>query len=361
VAPLRRHGGGEPAWVRRLCVGLVLGWLGLVLVLPLALVFREAFAAGLRVWWQAVGGGIDPATLVGNDVAALARALDARAAARAAISLTLVSAGSAVVLNTVFGVAAAWLLTRYTFPGKTLITALIDLPFAISPVVAGLMIILVYGVHGWVAARPLATIERPVLILSAIVSVAALVAAARSRDGRRRWLVVATLAAAAGGAWLGWLRPWLAAGGDLPMVFATPGIVLATVFVTFPFVARELIPVMQSLGQEEEQAALSLGAGGWTILWRITLPNVKWGLLYGLTLANARAMGEFGAVSVVSGHIRGQTISLPLHIEILFNEFQFTAAFAMASLLAMLALLTLAAKSLLEWRLARIGLCRESP
>jgi sulfate transport system permease protein len=214
--------------------------------------------------------------------------------ALAAIKLTLVTAAIAVPLNLVFGVAAAWAIAKFSFPGKNVLITLIDLPFSVSPVIAGLIFVLVFGLQGW-------------------------------------------------------LGPWLAEH-DLKVIFAVPGIVLATVFVTFPFVARELIPLMQAQGNEQEEAATVLGARGWQTFWRITLPNVKWGLLYGVILCNARAMGEFGAVSVVSGHIRGVTNTLPLHVEILYNEYQFAAAFACASLLALLALVTLALKEFIEGR-----------
>ena len=214
--------------------------------------------------------------------------------ARSALNLTLITAAIAVPLNLVFGVCAAWAITKFEFRGKSLLISLIDLPFSVSPVVAGLVYVLVFGAQGW-------------------------------------------------------LGPWLLEH-DIKIVFAVPGIVLATIFVTFPFIARELIPLMQAQGTDDEQAAVSLGASGWKTFWRVTLPNIKWGLLYGVLLCNARAFGEFGAVSVVSGHIRGMTNTLPLHIEILYNEYAFAAAFAVASLLASLALVTLAAKSFLEWR-----------
>jgi sulfate transport system permease protein len=214
--------------------------------------------------------------------------------ALAALRLTLVTAAIAVPANVLFGLAASWAVARFDFPGRSVLLTLIDLPFAISPVISGLVFVLLFGRQGW-------------------------------------------------------LGPWLAAH-DLRIVFAVPGIVLATIFVTFPFVARELIPVMQAQGRDEEEAAVVLGASGWQIFWRVTLPNVKWGLLYGVVLCNARAMGEFGAVSVVSGHIRGLTNTLPLHVEILYNEYQFQAAFAVASLLALLALVTLVARSVVEWR-----------
>jgi sulfate/thiosulfate transport system permease protein len=215
----------------------------------------------------------------------------------AAIRLTLLTAAIAVPLNLIFGVAAAWAIAKHEFRGKSILTTLVDLPFSVSPVVAGLAYVLVFGANGW-------------------------------------------------------LGPWLDAH-DIKVIFAVPGIVLATVFITFPFVARELIPLMQAQGNDEEQAAIVLGASGWQTFWRVTLPNVKWGLLYGLILSNARAMGEFGAVAVVSGHIRGQTTTMPLQVEILYNEYDSVGAFAVASLLALLALVTLVAKSIVEWRAAR--------
>jgi sulfate transport system permease protein len=268
--PTRRY--TEPAWFRCLVVAFILGWLGLFLFLPLATVFHAAFAKG----WQAY----------------LASFTD-RAAAHA-IWLSLSVAGIAVVANTVFGVAAAWLLTRYRFRGRQILVSLIDLPFAVSPVIAGLVFVLLFGMQGFF------------------------------------------------GEWLN--------DHDVRIIFALPGLVLATVFVSFPFVARELIPVMEAVGAEEEEAARVLGAGGWAIFWRVTLPNVKWGLIYGVILCSARCLGEFGAVSVVSGHIRGQTNTLPLHVEILYNEYQFSAAFACASLLSLLGVATLAIKELAAWR-----------
>ena len=262
----------EPAWVRRLLISLALAFMLLFLVLPLAAVFAEA----LRKGWEAYGQAL--------------REPDAWSAIR----LTLITAAIAVPLNLVFGVAAAWAIAKFEFRGKAVLITLIDLPFSVSPVVAGLVYVLVFGAQGW-------------------------------------------------------LGPWLAAH-DIKVIFAIPGIVLATVFVTFPFIARELIPLMQAQGNEEEQAALVLGATGWQTFWRVTLPSIKWGLLYGVILCNARAMGEFGAVSVVSGHIRGQTNTIPLHVEILYNEYQSVAAFAVASLLALLALVTLVIKSAVQWR-----------
>jgi sulfate transport system permease protein len=262
----------EPPWVRRALIGGALLFLSLFLFVPLLAVFVEAFKKGWEVYLAAI---------VEDD-------------ALSAMKLTLLAAFIAVPLNLVFGVAAAWCIAKFDFRGKNLLLTLIDLPFSVSPVIAGLIYMLVFGLQGWLGE---------------------------------------------------WLRD-----EDLKIVFAVPGIVLATVFVTFPFVARELIPLMQAQGQEQEEAARVLGANGWQIFWRVTLPNVKWALLYGVILCNARAMGEFGAVSVVSGHIRGQTNTLPLHIEILYNEYQFAAAFAVASLLASLALVTLVLKYIVEQR-----------
>jgi len=262
----------EPLWVRLFLISIAVVFLVVVLLLPLAAVFAEAFRQGWQAYTEAL---VEP---------------DAWSALR----LTLLVAAIAVPLNLVFGVAAAWAIARFEFRGKSLLVTLIDLPFSVSPVISGLIYVLVYGLHGW-------------------------------------------------------FGEWLDARG-LQVIFAVPGIVLATVFVTFPFVARELIPLLQEQGSQEEEAALSLGASGWTMFWRVTLPNIRWGLLYGVLLCNARAMGEFGAVSVVSGHIRGETNTLPLHVEILYNEYNFVAAFAVASLLALLALITLVIKTFLEWR-----------
>ncbi len=262
----------EPRWVQRLLIGVALTFMALFLVLPLATVFVEALSQG----WQAYAAAL------------------AEPEAWAAIRLTLLIAAIAVPLNLVFGVAAAWAIAKFEFRGKTLLITLVDLPFSVSPVVAGLVYVLVFGAQGW-------------------------------------------------------LGPWLQAQ-DIRIIFAVPGIVLATLFVTFPFIARELIPLMQAQGQDEEQAAIVLGANGWQAFWHVTLPNIRWGLIYGVILCNARAMGEFGAVSVVSGHIRGETNTMPLHVEILYNEYQSVAAFAVASLLALLALVTLAIKSFIEWR-----------
>ena len=262
----------EPRGVQLLLIAVALAFLALFLVAPLVVVFQQALEKGLSAYLAAI------------------REKDALAALR----LTLLTAAIAVPANLLFGLAASWAIARFDFPGRSLLLTLIDLPFAISPVISGMVFILLFGRQGW-------------------------------------------------------LGPSLAAH-DIKVVFAVPGIVLATVFVTFPFVARELIPVMQAQGRDEEEAAVVLGASGWQLFWRVTLPNVKWGLLYGVILCNARAMGEFGAVSVVSGHIRGLTNTLPLHVEILYNEYQFQAAFAVASLLALLAIVTLVAKSVVEWR-----------
>jgi sulfate/thiosulfate transport system permease protein len=262
----------EAAAVRWLLIGVAALFLGLFLLLPLVVVFTAAFEKGIGMYLQ---------TLRDPD------ALDA-------IRLTLLAAAIAVPFNLLFGIAASWAIAKFEFFGKTLLITLIDLPFSVSPVVSGLIYVLIFGLQGL-------------------------------------------------------LGPWLDAH-DYKIIFAVPGIVLATIFVTFPFVARELIPLIHAQGNEEEEAALTLGASGWQTFFRVTLPNVKWGLLYGVILCNARAMGEFGAVSVVSGHIRGLTNTIPLHIEILYNEYQYVAAFAMASLLALLALVTLAVKSLIEWR-----------
>src|SRR6478736_7476348 len=261
--------------MRRSLIALALVFLTLFLFVPLAAVFVQAFAKGIDVYWAA---------LVDDD-------------ALSALKLTLISALVAVPLNLVFGIAAAWAIAKFDFRGKNVLLTLIDLPFSVSPVISGLIYVLVFGLQGWFGE---------------------------------------------------WLRDH-----DLKIIFAVPGIVLATVFITFPFIARELIPLMQAQGTEQEEAARVLGAGGWQIFRRITLPNVKWALLYGVILCNARAMGEFGAVSVVSGHIRGQTNTMPLHIEILYNEYQFAAAFAVASLLAGLALVTLLVKFLVERRIQR--------
>jgi sulfate/thiosulfate transport system permease protein len=264
----------EASWVRYILISVTLLFLSLFLFIPLAAVFTEALRKGVQTYFSAI---VEPDAL-------------------SAIKLTLIAAGIAVPLNLIFGVAAAWAIAKFEFKGKSFLITLIDLPFAVSPVIAGLIYVLMFGLQGWF------------------------------------------------GEWL--------SDHDLKIIFAIPGIVLATIFVTFPFVARELIPLMQAQGKEEEEAALVLGASGWQMFWRVTLPNIKWGLLYGVILCNARAMGEFGAVSVVSGHIRGLTNTLPLHVEILYNEYNYAAAFAVASLLALLALLTLALKSYVEWQAA---------
>ena len=266
---------GESRAVRWTLIGVALAFLALTLVLPLALVFVQALAKGLPAYWEAI------------------REPDALSAAK----LTLLIASIAVPVNLIFGVAAAWCISKFEFPGKQLLVTLIDLPFAVSPVISGMIFVLLFGAHGW-------------------------------------------------------FGPWLDKH-DIRIIFAVPGIVLATTFVTAPFIARELIPLMQEQGTEEEEAAIVLGAGGWQTFRRITLPNIKWGLLYGLILCNARAMGEFGAVSVVSGHIRGETNTLPLHVEILYNEYAFAASFAVASVLTLLALVTLALKTAVEWQQRR--------
>ncbi|HEY4077107.1 MAG TPA: sulfate ABC transporter permease subunit CysW [Rhizomicrobium sp.] len=264
----------DPLWLKLLLGAVAVGFIAVLLLLPLALVFKEAFASGISAFWTAI---IEPDSL-------------------AAVKLSLIAAGIAVPLNSVFGVAAAWAIAKYDFPGKTFLLTLIDLPFSVSPVVSGLIYVLVFGMQGW-------------------------------------------------------FGPWLA-DHDIHILFALPGIVLATVFVTFPFVARELIPLMVDQGRDEEEAAATLGATGFQTFLRVTLPNIKWGLLYGVLLCNARALGEFGAVSVVSGHIRGQTNTMPLHVQLLYDNYDYAGAFAVAALLAMLALVTLALKTLLEWRYA---------
>jgi sulfate transport system permease protein len=272
-APRKATNTLEPNWVRYALITVALLFLTLFLFVPLVAVFYEALKHGWTTYKEAV---VEPDAL-------------------AAIKLTLIAAGISVPLNLVFGVAAAWAIAKFDFRGKSLLLTLIDLPFSVSPVISGLIYVLLFGSQGW-------------------------------------------------------FGPWLM-DHDIKILFAVPGIVLATVFITFPFVARELIPLMQAQGSEEEEAALVLGASGWATFRRVTLPNIKWGLLYGVILCNARAMGEFGAVSVVSGHIRGETNTMPLQVEILYNEYNFTAAFAIASLLALLALVTLAVKSFIEWRL----------
>jgi sulfate/thiosulfate transport system permease protein len=264
----------EPAVVRWLLTATALLFLLCFLIAPVAMVFAQALQKGAHAYLAAVS---DPEALL-------------------SLRLTLLVAVLVVPLNLLFGLAAAWAVTKFAFPGRNLLVTLIDLPFAVSPVVSGLIFVLLFGAHGLAG-------------------------------------------------------PWLAAHG-IRIIFAVPGIVLTTLFVTAPFVARELIPLMQAQGRDEEEAAVTLGASGWQVFWRVTLPNIRWGVLYGVILCNARAMGEFGAVSVVSGHIRGVTNTLPLHVEILYNEYNFTGAFAVASLLALLAVLTLVAKGLVEWRSA---------
>ena len=265
----------EPALARWILIGISLTFFGIFLLLPLAAVFTEALRKGWEAYFAAL---TEPDTV-------------------SAIKLTLIAAAIAVPLNLVFGIAASWAIAKFRFRGKQFLITLIDLPFSVSPVIAGLIYVLIFGLQGWTG---------------------------------------------------GWLREH-----DIKILFAVPGIVLATIFVTFPFVARELIPLMEAQGKDEEEAAIVLGASGFRTFWHVTLPNIKWGLLYGVILCNARAMGEFGAVSVVSGHIRGLTNTMPLHVEILYNEYQFAAAFAVASLLALLALLTLVVKTFVEWQAAR--------
>jgi sulfate transport system permease protein len=275
ATPRLRAATEDGDWVRRSCIGVTIAFITLLLLVPLATIFAQALSKGVGVY---VSSLTDPYCW-------------------AAIKLTLLAAGISVPLNLVFGLAASWAIAKFNFRGKSLLITLIDLPFAVSPVVSGLIFVLIFGLQGW-------------------------------------------------------MGPWLREQ-DIQIIFAVPGIVLATVFVTFPFIARELIPLMQEQGTEEEEAAVSLGASGLQAFFRVTLPNIKWALLYGVILANARAMGEFGAVSVVSGHIRGRTNTMPLHVEILYNEYNFVAAFAVASLLALLALVTLALKTGIEWKIER--------
>jgi sulfate transport system permease protein len=264
----------DPIWLKLLLGTVAIGFIAVILLLPLVLVFKEALANGVATFWNAM---VEPDTL-------------------AAVKLSLLAAAIAVPLNTVFGISAAWAIAKFDFRGKTFLVTLIDLPFSVSPVVAGLVYVLVFGMQGWFG---------PIL-----------------------------------------------ADHDIRILFALPGIVLATIFVTFPFVARELIPLMVDQGRDEEEAAATLGASGFATFLRVTLPNIKWGLLYGVLLCNARALGEFGAVSVLSGHIRGQTNTMPLHVQLLYDNYDYAGAFAVAALLAMLALLTLALKTFLEWRYA---------
>jgi sulfate/thiosulfate transport system permease protein len=273
--PLFRSAMQEPTWIKCILITICISFLALFLFLPLLAVFTEAFRKGISAYSSSFS---DPAAI-------------------AAIQLTLLTVSISVPLNIVFGLAAAWSIAKFDFAGKSILTTLIDLPIAVSPVISGLIYVLMFGAHGWF------------------------------------------------GSWLDSL--------GIQIIFAVPGIVLATIFVTFPFVAREIIPLMQDQGTEEEQAAITLGANGWRTFLYVTIPNIRWALLYGVVLCNARAMGEFGAVSVVSGHVRGKTNTVPLHVEILYNEYNFVAAFAVASLLALLALVTLAAKSFVESRIVR--------
>ncbi len=303
TASVRALSGGAPAtarlekqpWTAWLLITLALVFLGVFLLLPLAAVFTEAFRKGAGAYFASF------------------REEDALSAIR----LTLLAAGIAVPLNLVFGLAASWCIAKFQFPGKSVLITLIDLPFAVSPIISGLIYVLVFGAQGWLGLW------------------------LRDLDFHWPWLTFHGV-------------EWVHQQG-VKIIFATPGIVLATIFVTFPFIARELIPLMQAQGSDEEQAAISLGASGWQTFRRVTLPNIRWGLLYGVILCNARAMGEFGAVSVVSGHIRGMTNTMPLHVEILYNDYNFVAAFAVASLLALLALVTLVAKTFLEWQFRRQG------
>jgi sulfate transport system permease protein len=274
-APRLRAATEDGDWVRWSCIGVTIAFITLLLLVPLSTIFAQALSKGFDVYLASL---TDPYCW-------------------AAIKLTLLTAAISVPLNLVFGLAASWAIAKFNFRGKSLLITLIDLPFAVSPVVSGLIFVLIFGLQGWIG-------------------------------------------------------PWLR-GHDIQVIFAVPGIVLATVFVTFPFIARELIPLMQEQGTEAEEAAVSLGASGLQTFFRVTLPNIKWALLYGVILANARAMGEFGAVSVVSGHLRGRTNTMPLHVEILYNEYNFVAAFAVASLLALLALVTLALKTGIEWKIER--------
>jgi sulfate transport system permease protein len=301
-APSRRAIAEAP-WVRRLLIGAALAFIILFLILPLAVIFVEAFSQGVAVYFGSVN---DPDTW-------------------AAIKLTLLTAAIAVPLNTFFGVAAAWCIAKYKFPGRSILVTLVDLPFAVSPIIAGLIYVLIFGRQGWLGD----------------------------------WLFDPRYPVPH---WVGFAHGWWPLNLDwgphdtIHVIFAVPGLVLATVFVTFPFVARELIPLMEAQGNDEEYAALTLGANGWQTFWRVTLPNIKWGLFYGVILCNARAMGEFGAVSVVSGHIRGQTNTLPLHIELLYQSpGTYAGAFACASLLSLLALVTMILKNFIEWRYARAG------
>ena len=288
---VHRHTTSEPPFVRRLLIGIALVFLSLFLLVPLVFVFAQAFSKGVEFYFH---------TLSNPD-------------AWSAIKLTLITVAISVPMNCVFGVCAAWAIAKFDFPGKSVLLTLIDLPFSVSPVIAGLIYVLVFGAQGWLG-----------LYMNA--------------DNPK----------------FPWLANWLN-DHNIKIIFAVPGIVLATIFVTVPFVARELIPLMQSQGRSEEEAARSLGANGWQTFWRVTLPNIKWGLLYGVILCNARAMGEFGAVSVVSGHIRGKTETIPLHIEALYDDLNITGAFAVASLLAFLALITLGLKTWMEHKNAALN------
>ena len=273
MAITSRHRHTEATWMRNLFIGVSIAFVGLLILLPVVSVFTEAFRKGFAFYLKSIS---DPLAM-------------------SALRLTLITAVVTLVANLIFGLAASWLIAKFNFPGRNLLLSLIDLPFAVSPVISGMIFVLLFGAQGWFGG-PLAN-------------------------------------------------------HGIQVIFATPGVILATIFVTFPFIARELIPLMQEQGAEEEEAAVLLGASGWQTFRRVTLPNIRWALVYGVVLANARAMGEFGAVSVVSGHIRGRTNTLPLHVEILYNEYNFSAAFAVASLLALLALVTLVAKAALEWRI----------
>jgi sulfate transport system permease protein len=332
----------DPAWVRWSLTAVALGAVGVLVVIPVVNVFSEAFAAGLGAYF---------------------RNLFLDADTRHAMLLTLTVVPIALVANVVFGVAAAWAITRFSFPGRTLLTALIDLPFSVSPVVAGLMFVLIFGLQGYLGAFLRRDGYALMPYVTAFVAVFALAAAylvARPSDPRARqglWKRPALSLPIAGAALFGLLviaqqqlQLW-PQNQSLKIIFATPGLVLATSFVTFPFVARELIPVMDAIGPDEELAAVSLGATGWQMFWHVTVPNVKWGLAYGIILCNARAMGEFGAVYVVSGHIAGQTDTMPLRIEKLFQEYNLPGSFAVASVLTLLAILTLIVKTQLEHKM----------
>jgi len=336
----------DPAWVRYSLIAVAVAAVALLIVVPLANVFAEAFAAGVGVYWNNLFS--DPDT-------------------RHAILLTLTVVPIALLANVLFGLTAAWAITRFAFPGRTLLTALIDLPFSVSPVVAGLMFVLIFGLQGYFGAflRRDGYAIMP-YVMAALGAFLALVAyfffrpqGPEPRRGlwRHTGLVAASLAASVFGVLL-FLQLYFGMWPEnqsLKIIFATPGLVLATAFVTFPFVAKELIPVMDAIGPEEELAALSLGANGWQMFWHVTLPNIKWGLAYGVILCNARAMGEFGAVYVVSGRIAGQTDTMPLRIEKLFQEYNLPGAFAVASVLTLLAILTLIVKAQLERKVSSVA------